>query len=108
MTMMQGDSYPVFIDLKQYGVTLTPDMIQDQEICVGENLRKTYSGGEVGFDTETSMWYIRPTQQETLDLPEDAYSVIVRVKYKNQPSADVKGIQVGRIVIRSTFSKEVL
>ncbi len=107
MKMMQGDSYPVFIDLKQDGVTLTPDMIDDLEVCVGENLRKTYSGGGVAFDTGTQMWYIRPTQQETLDLPEDSYTVIVRVKYKNQP-ADVKGISVGRITIRDTHSEEVL
>lgn len=107
MKMMQGDSYPVFINLKQYGVTLKPDMIDDLEVCVGEHLRKTWSGGGVAFDTGMQMWYIRPTQKETLNLPEDSHTVIVRVKYKNQP-ADVKGIPVGRIVIQDTHSEEVL
>ena len=106
--MMQGDSYPVFIDLEQYGTNLTPDMIDDLEVSVGEVLRKTFSGGGVGYDTVTAQWYIRPAQQETLDMEVGAYEVIVRVKYRNKPQADVKGITVGKIRITESYSKEVI
>jgi hypothetical protein len=108
VVIMQGDSYPVLIDIEQDGVALTPDMIDDVEVCVGTELRKTYSAGEVGYDIDSGRWFIRPTQQETLNLDEDAYQVIVRVKYKNQPWPDVVGALAGRIMIRGSNSKEVL
>lgn len=106
--MMQGDSYVVPIDLEQSGVNLTPEMISDIEVCVGENLRKTYSDGGVGYDAANQRWYIRPTQEETLALAADGHEVIVRVKYRNTPVADVKGISVGKIIISETLSKEVI
>lgn len=108
ITLMQGDSYPVLIDLTQNGVNLTPEMVDDVEICIAEYLRKTYVQDGVGYDTELQKWYIRPTQQETLNLPEGSYDVIARVKYRNQPQADVKGIPIGRMKILGTFSEEVL
>jgi hypothetical protein len=106
--MMRGDSYIVFVNLTQQGYPLTADMVTDVEICVGENLRKTYSGGEVGYDTLRSMWYFRPSQSETLALDEGTYEVIVRVKYSPVQDADVKGIPVGRITMLDTHSQEVI
>lgn len=108
VNMMQGDSYAVYIDLEQSGVDLTPEMVSDIEVSVGENLRKTYSGGGVGYDAASQRWYIRPTQEETLALEADGHEVIARVKYRNTPIADVKGISVGRIKITESLSKEVI
>lgn len=106
--MMRGDSYIVFVNLTQQGYPLTADMVTDVEICVGENLRKTYSGGEVGYDALRSMWYFRPSQKDTLAMDEGAYEVIVRVKYSPYQTADVKGISVGRITMLDTHSQEVI
>lgn len=102
--MMQGDSYVVFIQLTMNGTTLTPDMVADVEICVGDVLRKTWSGGGVGYDTMTQQWYIRPTQEETLAMEVESYGVIARVKF----GEDVKGIKVGSINIVDTHSEEVI
>lgn len=108
ITMMQGDSYPVFIELKQGETKLDPSMVDDVEICIAEQLRKVYSEGGVWYDSETEKWYIRPSQKETLEMHEGAHEVIARVKYRNQPQADVKGINVGKVKIIGTFSEEVL
>lgn len=107
-TIMQGDSYPVYIDLLQDGASLKPFMIDDLEVYVGESLRKTYSGGGVQFDEATLRWYIRPSQEETLGLEEGVHNVVVRVKYKGQPESDVKGEQIDRLKVRAGVSREVL
>ena len=106
--MMRGDSYIVFVNLTQQGNPLTADMVTDVEICIGDSLRKTYSGGEVGYDTLRNMWYFRPSQSETLALEEGSYEVIARVKYSPYQDADVKGIPVGRIMMVDTHSQEVI
>lgn len=43
-TIMQGDSYPIYIDLLQDGSPLKPHMIDDLAVYVGKSLSKTYSG----------------------------------------------------------------
>lgn len=106
--MMQGDSYYVFINMTQQEQVLLPEIVDDMEICVGEDLRYTVSGGTVGFDTESQQWYFRPTQEETLSLDPGQYTVIVRVKYAGGAMSDVKGAVVGRIMIIDTHSEEVL
>lgn len=40
MTIMQGDSYPIYFDLKQDGKVLTPEMVADVEVYVGDVLSK--------------------------------------------------------------------
>ena len=104
--IMQGDSYVIPVNLTLNGYPMTPDMVDDVEVCVGEGLRKTFSEGGVGYDTSKQRWYIRPTQEETLALEVEGYDVIARVKFSN--GADVKGIKVGTIVVLDTHSEEVL
>ena len=108
MNIMQGDSYPIFVELTQGGYVLTPEMVADVEVSVGESFIKKYSSGEVMFDSNLRKWYFRPTQEETLALEEgESYQVIARVKYTNSP-ADVKGVRCGNIVIEDTNSTEVI
>lgn len=106
--IMQGDSYAIPIELKQDGMLLTPEMVEDLEVCVGENLRKIYSGGGVGYDASRQQWYIRPTQQETMAMEVDSHDVIVRVKYLNLPDGDVVGAKIGSISVLEGRSEEVL
>lgn len=108
MTIMKGDSYPIYIELVQDNTTLTPEMVAELEVCVGESLRKLYTQNEVMFDKSSGHWYIWPTQEETLALNDGACFVIVRVKYKNEDLAEVKGMKVGVINVIDTFSEEVI
>lgn len=107
MDIMRGDAYPVYVDLKQDGKILTPDMISELEICVGTSLRKLYSDGGVRFDVDTSQWYIRLTQEETLRLPLGNLTVIGRIQYP-EPKDDVIGIKLGTINVIDTNSRAVL
>lgn len=108
MKIMQGDSYAIPIRLTQGGYALTPEMVDEVEISVGEALIKKFTAGGVVYDKASQQWYIRPTQAETLALEAgENYQVIARVKYKNVP-ADVKGVNIGSIDVEDTFSTEVI
>lgn len=106
ITMLQGDSYPIFLNLKQDGNLLTPAMVADVEICVGEEIRYTLSGGTVYYDAEKAVWYFWPTQEETLGA-EGAMDVFIRIKYPNLP-AQLLGVKAGKIIFRGASFKEVL
>lgn len=109
--MMQGDSYPVFVDLKISGPPvqiITPAMVEEVEICVGDSLRKLYSSGDVGFDETEKQWFFIPSQQETLDLEPESYEVQARLKFPNGNYSPTKGISVGRIEILDANSTEVI
>lgn len=110
LKMMQGDTYPVFIELKidETGLLITPDMVSEVEVCVGESIRKTYSSGEVYFDTLERKWYFIPSQSETFSLEPDSYEVQVRPKFANGDYSQVKGVRVGFIIIEDANSNEVI
>ena len=106
--MMQGDSRAVFFTLEQSGAELTPNKVSEVEITIGTNMRKLYSTGEVKWDKARRQWYIFPTQEETLALKPDGYEVQARFKYPNGEFSPVKGLTLGRIVITSAQSKDVI
>lgn len=106
--MMQGDSYAVFFALKLSGEPLTPDVLSDVEIYVGDNLRKLYSAGEVFYDTNFREWFFIPSQMETLEMEPESYEVQARVKFRNGQYSAVKGIRVGMLTILDGTSKEVI
>lgn len=108
MDMMQGDSYRIPFTLVQDDRSLTPEMLFELEVCVSTHLRYLYSEGAVFYDTDSGNWYIRPTQEETLELPPGNHSVICRIKYKSTDEADTKGVLIGTIKVYDTFSEEVL
>lgn len=107
--LMQGDSFPIFIHLTQGGYVLTPDMVDDLEVCVGDSLQLLYSSGEVHFYEPKQYWYIWPTQAQTFELEAGSNKVEVRVKYKNQELSGVKGYTLqDKIKVYDTESTEVL
>jgi hypothetical protein len=108
--IMQGDSYPVFValNMKDTGDVITPDLVSDVEISVGESLRKTYSAGETLYDSKEREWYFIPTQEETLAMEPGGYEVQARVKFPNGSYSPVKGIKVGTIIILDANSSEVI
>lgn len=105
--IMQGDSYPIYVNIRQDGYTLTPSLITDLEICVGDNLRKTYRSGGVKFDSNLQKWYFIPTQNETFALSAGSHEVITRIKYYGTDQF-VKGKKAGTIIVSETNSQEVL
>lgn len=109
ITIMQGDSYPIFLNLTQDGMALSPDLLSDLEVYVGENLRLSYVEGTVMFDTSSKRWYIWPTQEQTFALEEGGNKVEIRPKYKNETKIYVKGHKlIDRIKVLGAQSREVL
>lgn len=108
--IMQGDSYAVFVELrmKQTAEPITPDMVSDVEITVGEALRKSYSGGTVFYDDDQDLWYFIPSQAETFSLEPESYEVQTRVKFRNGQHSTVRGLNVGSIMILDAMSEEVI
>lgn len=100
----QGESYPIFINLMQDGYALTPDMVEDLKICIGKTYSQTYRSGGVGFDEETQQWYIIPTQEETLRMPQGSNDVCCHVKYQD---GSVQVVIIDRIRVFEACCKEV-
>lgn len=108
MKIMQGDEYDIYINLKQDGNALKPNMVDDIEVSIGTDIRKTYSNETVLFDSREMKWYIRLTQQETLAMEVGQHQVYGRIKYNGVPESDVVGIRLESIVVMPTTSQEVL
>lgn len=81
--LKRGESYPIFFDIKQDGITLTPDMIQDLEIHIAEFFRKSYLGGGVFYSADRGRWYIFPTTMETSSFENGIFSVCAHIIYQN-------------------------
>ena len=109
MIIMQGDSYPIYMELTQDGAPLTPDMVAELEVCVGDKLRKLYSSQQVLFDESSDRWYIHPAQEETLGLEANTnYDVFVRIRYKGTIPEEVLGMRLGQIAVRDGTSEAVI
>lgn len=105
--IMQGDTYPIYLSVKQDGTVLTPSLISDMEVCIGDGLRKTYIGGGVQFDSNLQKWYVIPTQRETYALYPGTNEVVVRIKYYGSKQF-VKGKKAGIITVVETKSQEII
>lgn len=107
--IMQGDSYAIFMDLTQDGNQLTPSMIDDLEVYVGESLRLSYLEDSVKYDSSSGRWYIWPTQEQTFALEEGSNKVEIRVRYHNQNTTNVQGYTLtDKIKVKGAVSREVL
>ena len=108
MKIMRGDALWVPVMLTQGGQVLTPEMVEDVEISIGDGLIRKLTSGGVAFDVNLQQWLVRLSQEETLAMEaEETYQVIARVKYKNDP-ADVKGVKCGKVDVEDTNSEEVI
>ena len=50
MKILQGDSYPIPVEIKQDGFPVIPEIVEEVEITIGTGVRKTYTGG--GYSTK--------------------------------------------------------
>ena len=109
VTIKQGDSRIIWFNLKVNGEILTPDMIEELEIYIGDNLRLTFGEGEIKFDSVSNRWYIWPTQEQTFALDVGSHKVEIRRKYKNATIDNVLGYDLPeKIKVKASTSQEVL
>lgn len=110
MVIMQGDSYPIMISLVHDAeVPLTPEMVEEVEVTVGEGLILTHSSGGVLYDAVEGNWYIHPSQEQTFALATGTHQLLARVKYRDTPRPVVVGIEFDtNLHVRKSNSKEVL
>lgn len=103
MKIMQGDSYPIPVDIMQDGVVVTPEMVEDVEITVGKAIRKVYSAGDITFENNT--WYFLLKQQETFSMS-GSNDVVCRLKYP--VTGYTHGVRVGYLSVTEIDQKVVL
>ena len=104
VTITQGESYPIYITLRQDGRILTPELVADVKICIG-NFHKTLSEGGVQFDAENQRWWIKPTQEETMSIPAASYMATAHVAYAD---GTVLITPLDYVMIRGSCCGEVL
>lgn len=81
ITLKQGESFRIYINLTQDGMALVPELIDDIMFCIGGDFNKSYSGGGVRFDTASNRWYIFPTQEETVNMNPGRKTLDCHIKY---------------------------
>ena len=104
ITMRQGESYRIYLNLSQNDSVLTPDMIEDLKICIGDTFSKTWKQGGVAFDETQSRWLIFPTQRETLNMREGKSKISCHVKY---PDSSVIITEIDILQVLKACCKEV-
>lgn len=102
--MMRGDSYTLPISIATADGTATAESFEEVEVCIGTDIRKTLSSGEITFDSERSLFLVPVTQEETFALRGRA-RVNIRCKYYG---GDVVGVDLGVLEFAPSLSREVL
>ena len=103
MRILQGDSYPIPVEITQDGASITPEVIEEIEITSGNTVRKTYTGGGVFF--AEGMWYFLLSQEDTFSLS-GGYDVLLRIKYPG--TGNVVGTKIGKLSVEKAQHKEVI
>lgn len=104
-TIMQGDQYALPVEiLTADGTLATEDTFADVEVVVGP-LCKTASAGEITYSEEHEAFLFPLTQEDTLSLRDMPQDMQLRVKTQE---GEVFGVKLGRVVVESSLSEEVL
>lgn len=103
MKIFQGDSYPIPVEIRQDGVPVTSELVEEIEITIGSDIRKTYTGGGVFYEDE--MWYFLLSQEDTFSLS-GGYDVLLRLKHPG--SGNVIGTKIGKLSVEKADRKEVI
>jgi hypothetical protein len=103
MKILQGDSYPIPVEIKQDGIPVIPEIVEEVEITIGTEVRKTYTDGGVFYEDE--MWYFLLSQEDTFSLS-GGYDVLLRLKHPG--SGNVVGTKIGKLSVEKADRKEVI
>ena len=103
----QGDSYGIPVLLIQDGAPLTPELVQEIQLTVGNQLHRSLSAGDLLTTATPGYYCFVPTQAETLAMKPGTYDVAVRVKYRDAvPWVNVEPI--GRVtILEGAFHTEI-
>lgn len=101
--MMQGDSYPLPVEIKKAdGTVITDADVANVEICIGRMIKNT-KNGEVTYSNGYFQFPL--TQEETFKLAAAPVKVQVRVVW---PDGSIEGAVLGTLHVLESTSKEVL
>ena len=102
--IMQGDAYPLSILLydRERQQEITPEIAEDVEITIG-GITKSYADENVLYNEEH--WIYPLTQSETFLWRTGEQLIQGRVKFIG---GEVKGLDIGTIMVKESESKEVL
>ena len=104
MAIFQGDSYAIPFYIKDNsGTAINPSEVSAIEFCLG-NLVKYYPE-DITADESTDKFYLRLTQEESINLESSYSKVQVRVKLAN---GDVIGTNLMPIDIGESVTKKVI
>ena len=102
--VMQGDAYPLPISLydRERQTEITPEIAEDVEITIG-GITKSVADGKVFYNEER--WIYPLTQDDTFSWRIGEQPIQGRVKFIG---GEVKGVDIGVIVVKKSESREVL
>lgn len=101
--MMQGDAYTQKLKLSVDGEPVNPENLEEIEVMIG-CVRKTKTAGEVGYDSESGLYFVELMQRDTFRLS-GASEMIVRCKFSDER---VLGFNCGTLLFERSASKEQL
>lgn len=104
--ILQGTQITLGINLtdEDTGESITDADVTEVEVVIG-HIRKTLSGGDIGYNGERAEWILPLTQEETFALYPKIYQPVVRVVLNN---GAVPGARLDRVRIIENKNKEVL
>lgn len=90
ITIIQGESFPIRIALKNGQGVLKPANVADLMICLG-SVTKKYSKNEVTYKEISERWEFFPSQEETATMPMGYHTLWCTVKYQNGTIRKIAG-----------------
>ena len=102
----QGDQRFVPFVLTLNGAAVSPEMLQELEVCAEDQVfRKLMTKGEVSFNENRQVWEFLLTQQETFGLDSGEYSVQVRPKFRDGTTIQWA---IGTVCVSDSHSEAVI
>ena len=101
--MMQGDQYALPIQIETNEGIAGATTFADLEVFLG-SVRKTLSGGDIEYNSDTETFNVYFTQKDTFKL-NGAEELQIRCKFD---SGDVIGIKAGSYSVEDSLSRVVL
>ncbi len=101
--MMRGDAYSLPISVETPEGAAVADTFEEIEVCIGR-IRKTYSSGEITYDSARGLFLVPLSQSDTYSL-HSRTKIQLRCKY---PGGDVVGADLGILEVDLSISKEVI
>lgn len=103
LEIYQGDQFPLSFSIEnEQGEPITENDIIDMVFSIGNRVRKTYSGGDITFDSETNLFIISLTIEDTSGLLVMPYPTQLRVFFADDY---VLSFNCGRMVVKACLDR---